>query len=342
MNKSRLLAELLHKSGGTRGLNLYWGANRLTVLAYHRIIDWQTPDFTDYEPVVSASPELFERQMEYVAQNFNVIDLDSLQAYLFNNKPLPKRPLLITFDDGYLDNYLNAYPVLKRYGFPAVIFLISSRMDNPSRLWWDECGYCFRFTQKTDAVLPLIGEQSWTTLEDRRSVREQLMRRLKQIPDEAKQEAVQQMREALAVESDNEKLFMNWDQVREIVGNGISCQPHTVTHPIMTRVSFEEQKRQLVESRARVRAETGLAADAFAYPNGRLEDYNAETMQALREAGYTTAFTLSPGPIPLEEARRYPLQVRRVYLGHKDTFEIFAVKVMGLEAILERTPYLQG
>jgi hypothetical protein len=209
-------------------------------------------------------------------------------------------------------------------------------------LWWDECGYCFRFTKKTGAVLPLIGEQSWTTSEDRRLVREQLMRRLKQIPDEQKQEAVQQMREVLGVEPDNAKLFMNWDQVREIVANGISCQPHTVTHPIMTRISFEEQKRQLAESRARVRDETGLRADAFAIPNGSPADYNKETLQALRETGYTTAFTLSPGPVPSEEARRYPLQIRRVYLGHKDTFEIFAVKVMGLEAILERTPYLQG
>ncbi|MFN8373162.1 MAG: hypothetical protein U0694_09850 [Anaerolineae bacterium] len=91
-----------------------------------------------------------------------------------------------------------------------------------------------------------------------------------------------------------------------------------------------------------MREETGLTADAFAIPNGTPADYSRETLQALRETGYTTAFTLSPGPVPAEEARRFPLQIKRVYLGHKDTFEIFAVKVMGLEAILERAPYLQG
>ncbi len=342
MNKSKFLAEVLHKSGGTRGLDLLWGANRLTVLGYHRIIDWHAPDFRDYEPVVSASPELFEREMAYVGENFNVIDLDALQAYLFENKSLPERPMLITFDDGYLDNYQNAFPVLKKYGFPAVIFLVTSRMENPTRLWWDECGYCFRFTEKTSAMLPLIGEQELSTPEERKRAREQLMRQLKLIPEEAKQEAMQQMREALDIESDSECLFMSWDQVRELVANGVSCQPHTINHPIMTRISLEEQKRQLAESRARLRDETGLKADAFAFPNGSPADYSAETLQALRDTGYTTAFTLSPGPIPSEEARRYPLQIRRVYLGHKDTFEIFAVKVMGLEAILERTPYLQG
>jgi peptidoglycan/xylan/chitin deacetylase (PgdA/CDA1 family) len=342
MNKTKFLAEVLHKSGATRGLDLWWGAHRLTVLAYHRIIDWRAPDFKDYEPVVSASPELFAQEMAFVAENFNVIDLETLQGYLFDDKPLPERPLLITFDDGYLDNYQNAYPILKKHAFPAVIFLVSSRMDNPVRLWWDECGYCFRFTKKTSATLPLIGEHSLASPEEKKAAREQLMRRLKQIPEEAKQEAMRALREALAVEPDKTQHFMSWGQVREIVANGISCQPHTVNHPIMTRISFEEQKRQLAESRARIIDETGQKADAFAIPNGTPADYSKDTLRALRETGYTTAFTLSPGPIPAEEARRYPLQIRRVYLGHKDTFEIFAVKVMGLEAILERTPYLQG
>ncbi|NWF71322.1 MAG: polysaccharide deacetylase family protein [Chloroflexi bacterium] len=343
MKKAHLLAEVLHKVGLTRGLNVFWGRDRLTVLAYHRIIEWDTPEFRDYEPVVSATPAMFEQQMTFVAEHFNVIDLAALQAYLFDNKPLPERPLLITFDDGYLDNYQNAYPVLKKHGFPAVIFLVTSRMDDPARLWWDVCGYAFRATRKNSAALPYIGQQPLASAAERRAARELLMLHLKHIPDEQKQAEMQQLCAALDVSLPaDERLFVTWDQVRELVANGIACQPHTVTHPIMTRVSYDEQKRQLTEARARIIDETGQKADAFAYPNGAPGDYDAATLRALRETGYSTAFTLTSGPMSSSAARRHPLQIKRVYLGYRDSFEVFALKTMGLEAFIDRAPFVPG
>ncbi|MFN8373163.1 MAG: polysaccharide deacetylase family protein [Anaerolineae bacterium] len=75
-------------------------------------------------------------------------------SYLFNNKPLPERPLLITFDDGYLDNYQNAYPILKKRRVSAVIFLVSSGMEDPARV----CGGIDAAT-----VLPLHAENQCGT-----------------------------------------------------------------------------------------------------------------------------------------------------------------------------------
>src|SRR5215212_2664577 len=108
MNKKSLFSLIMCKSGATALLDKVWGPNRLTVLAYHRIVDVNTPGFDHYQSNVSASPIMFERQMAYVAKNFNVIDLARLQAFIQHGEPLPERPMLITFDDGYLDNYTNA------------------------------------------------------------------------------------------------------------------------------------------------------------------------------------------------------------------------------------------
>src|SRR5262249_33831995 len=144
------------------------------------------------QPNVSASPAMFARQVAYVAKHFNVIDLAALREFIQLGRPLPSRPLLITFDDGYLDNYSNAYPVLRQYGLPAVIFLVTDWIGTPTIPWWDECAYLFQHTTTTHAVLPLIGERSLAVPDQRIAARDALMRALKQVPESQKQAAMQQ------------------------------------------------------------------------------------------------------------------------------------------------------
>lgn len=332
MSKKQMAAQWLMRLGGVPALNAYWGKQRLTVLAYHRVIEYERDDFADYLPVVTATPAMFEQQMAFVRDHFNVISVWDLHAALTQGAALPDNPLLITFDDGYLDNYENAYPILKRFGFPAVIFLTTSRMDDPSPLWWDAVARYFYHTEKTEADLPIIGH---TVIEKgRRGVLDDLLAELKKVPEDEKLAAVEAIRGALDVtDPDNTPLFMNWAQVRELIENGVACQAHTVTHPIMTRISIEEQRRQLAEARDKIQTETGQQVVSFAYTNGTKADYSLETMTALRETGYDMAFTLAPGPMRWEQVQAHPLQIRRVYLGYQDTYEVFVAKVMGVPAI---------
>jgi peptidoglycan/xylan/chitin deacetylase (PgdA/CDA1 family) len=340
MSRRQQVAKILRASGGLNLINRYWGKQRLTVLAYHRIIEWNTPTFADYEPVVSATPSMFEQQMAYIAKHFNVIRLAQLQNFLFHNEPLPEHPLLITFDDGFTDNYDFAFPILKKFGFPAVIFLVTSRMTNPTRPWWDEVAYAFHHTRLATADLPLIGKQAWASESERKSVREMLIQRLKIVPEAQKLEAVANTSQHLEVAPSQDKLFISWEQVRELVANDVACQPHTVTHPIMTRISSQEVHQQLAQAKADIERETQQTANAFAYPNGTPSDFDKTTMQILRDVGYNTAFTLVAGPMRAKEAQQHPLQIKRVYLGNRDSLDIYASKVMGVPALLDKTPYL--
>lgn len=337
MSKRQTLARFLRRSGGTRVLDWFWGKQRLTVLAYHRINDIADPNFLGYPPIVSATPQMFDQQMAFVAQQFNVITLHALKRFVLNSEPLPAKPLLITFDDGYLDNYQHAFPILRRYGFPAVLFLVSDSMDNPTKpLWWDACALHFQATQETRADLPLLGMREFKTVQQRHTVLDELIGELKTLSEPDKQQAVQQTAEVLGIASDKEypPFFVTWDQVREMVAGGIDCQPHTVTHPIMTRVTPTEAHRQLAESKGRIEKETDQATFAFAYPNGLSTDYNASTLRSLRELDYTLAFTLAPGPIRGHAVRANPLEINRVYLGRLDTLDLFVMKVMGVPALL--------
>jgi hypothetical protein len=97
--------------------------NGLTILTYHSISN-------EIEPDETVTPEEFERQLQYVEENYKVIPLEEAIEYLQTDIEKVSGSIVITFDDGYSDNYYNAYPLLKKHNFPATIFLISDFIKN--------------------------------------------------------------------------------------------------------------------------------------------------------------------------------------------------------------------
>ncbi|SDE87163.1 polysaccharide deacetylase family protein [Sporomusa acidovorans] len=102
------------------------------ILNYHKV--------DNFYHALSVSPQEFEEQMAYLAKNgFTTITPDQLMAYLNHDRELPEKPIIITFDDGYLDNYTNAYPVMKKYGFTATIFLVTNLVGHDERfMTWEQ------------------------------------------------------------------------------------------------------------------------------------------------------------------------------------------------------------
>lgn len=335
---------LAHDLGLLRALDGFWGRHRLTVLAYHRICDPHTPGFDGFAPNVSATPEQFARQMDFIRLRFSVIDLATLHRHVMQGEPLPPRPLLLTFDDGYLDNYTNAFPILRERGLPAVFFLVTSWIGGDHRPWWDRCAHAFAHSPRTRATLPIVGEQDLTPGQPRRRAQKTLIRALKSLSEADKDRALMDAFNALGVipEQGDAPLFFDWDTARELSANGISCQPHTVSHPILTRVSPEAARREIAESCARIAAELGQPALAFAYPNGTARDYNAEIMQQLHALNVPLGFTLIPGPVRLQQVQRHALELPRIFIIHRDNAARFIVKLMGVPALLSRRRFVAG
>mgnify|MGYP006421540201 FL=1 len=105
------------------GYNSKTNKKRLTILTYHSINDEINPDET-------VTPEEFEKQLQYIKENYKVISLEDAVEYLQTDIKKISDSIVITFDDGYSDNYHNAYPLLKKHNFPATIFLISDLIDD--------------------------------------------------------------------------------------------------------------------------------------------------------------------------------------------------------------------
>lgn len=110
---------------------------KIPILLYHYI--GENPNPNDFvRDKLSTSAYVFEKQLNYLAKNdYTPISLDIFYKSLSNPNILPKKPIILTFDDGYIDFYYNAYPILKKYNFKAVVFVPTALIGRPAYLTWD-------------------------------------------------------------------------------------------------------------------------------------------------------------------------------------------------------------
>jgi peptidoglycan/xylan/chitin deacetylase (PgdA/CDA1 family) len=332
----RRILDAGRRTGAYRIAGGWYGPGRLTVLAYHRVVDRTVPEFATYRRNVSASPEAFAAQMDFVERQFNVVGLGDVTEWLAGGVSLPSRPLLITFDDGYRDNLVHAWPELRRRRLPMVLFLTTGPPDTGGALHWDVAAYCFRHTRRTEALLPVVGRRSWRTEAERDGVLDEFIATIKRHPDGRLRSAIGQLPDRLEVDVPAdafEGVYLNWSEIREMAEQGVAVGAHTIDHPILSRLDPEAAAAQVIGCRDRIAAELGRVPEGFAYPNGLPGDYDETVVDAVRKAGFRAAFTLSPGPARAGEARRAPWEIRRVYVGAKDHLSRFAAKLSGLARV---------
>jgi len=308
----------------------------LTVLNYHRIDDPSHEDFDTFLPNISATPSDFALQMDYVSQRYNVISSADLVAFVKGKQKLPARAAIITFDDGYYDNYTKAFPVLKARNLPAIIFLTTDFIGTGKPFYWDLIAYCFHHTKLEKVELPYLGSQGLVDESTRTAVMHAWIGILKKIGESEKLKIVEQLPEMMNVRVPDDtfkNIMMSWSNAREMSENGIEIAGHTVSHPILTRVSLEEASRELINCKRHIEDQINKRVLSFAYPNGQPADFNEELIKRVQQAGFEVAFTLLPGPMRNADVLKNPFSIRRVFLSYRDTFPRFVAKLAGIDRI---------
>jgi peptidoglycan/xylan/chitin deacetylase (PgdA/CDA1 family) len=328
-------AALLTRAGAVRALDAAWGPRRLTVLAYHRILEWPDPAFAFAPELISATPAAFAHQMDWVARRFEVVGLDDVLAFVDGERPLPPRPLLVTFDDGYRDVADHALPVLRARGLPAVVFVVTGAVGRSPLMWWDECSHLFHAAPARAVRLPSGARADLGDGGLRERLRAAAVQELKMMDAPGRTAALTALRDALGVQSaPTPPSFVDWADLAEMAAAGVACQPHTETHPILARIPIGEARREIAASAREVAGRTGRPSVALAYPNGERGDYDGAVIAALRGAGIRMAFTMRPGPASPAAARRSPHEIPRIGVGRWDDMRSFALKVMGLARVM--------
>jgi peptidoglycan/xylan/chitin deacetylase (PgdA/CDA1 family) len=258
---------------------------RYQILVYHRVGDVGDPF------VFAVPPSVFEAHVRYLRRHFHLMPLTDLLVAAARRE-VPPRALAITFDDGYEDLYTYAYPILRRHGVPATIYLTTGLMDADEGMWNDRVGAAIRDTaaEVLDAVpgcppLPLM------TQAQRLQALEGTLRVLKARAPLERDRLVASVQRALGVAAAGSPRLLRWRQVEEMGAAGIDFGAHTATHPVLSVLPAAEAEREIAEPKRIIEDRLQRPALHFAYPNGRPEDFTGETKRLVRTAGFASAAT---------------------------------------------------
>jgi len=269
------------------------------ILLYHQVTDevnqsWSLGPVALYD---------FENQIRYLCQRYEVVSLDKLGQSIQEGKALSQRTAVITFDDGYKGNYLHAYPILKKYNVPATIFLATGYIGTGNMFWTDKVRYIILNTPLETLNLGKLGTYSLKNSSDRLQASSQVVSTLKQLPEQIKNVTVKKLTRVSEVDipiSLEEKYTLSWEEVREMSDNGIDFGAHTVMHPLLTRISLEQARYEITQSKREIEHRLGKPVVAFSYPFGGLGEFKAETTKLVKEAGFRYAVTSIPRMVTLK------------------------------------------
>jgi peptidoglycan/xylan/chitin deacetylase (PgdA/CDA1 family) len=298
------LTELSH---GVRS----WKAYDLPILAYHRVRDFDAQYEFDLD-LVSATPAQFRWQVDYVRKHFAPIRLADLVGFLDEGRPLPRNAILITFDDGFLDNYETAFPILKDVGVPATFFVSTGYIGGTATFWFDEVYHIILTTREKRIAIVDGPVLEFNDREERRRAAASLLRQMKKVDNANRLAWIDALRKAtgvgLPLKGSPDSRVMNWEQIREMSSQGMDIASHTVTHPILSQVSNEQLTRELVDSKKAIANETGIEPCVLAYPVGGPAIVTPGVVNAVREAGYRAAVAYFQGVNRRSALSRYALR----------------------------------
>lgn len=276
-----------------------------SVIMYHYV---RNVHETKYPRLKACSLGKFEKQMDYLSKNSNVISLNDYVSYLDGNVDIPQNSTVLSFDDGLKDHYENVFPILKSKGFSATFFPITSCMDQ----------FKVPIVQKVQFLLAELGsiafanefnssiKNKFPELYHKFKVTDAFNEKTKRRWDDVltsnlkynigsldfdiKDIVVGNIFNKIFKEEDSfcRELYMNYDEMKEMLEHKMTFGGHTHTHPILSTLDKENQRYELRKSKQILEKNLGTEIKLFSYPNGR---FNEDTLKLLKDEKYSCALS---------------------------------------------------
>jgi peptidoglycan/xylan/chitin deacetylase (PgdA/CDA1 family) len=282
----------------------------LIILNYHRV---GNADETPFDSgVFSATAEEFDSQIAYLKRRFHMATLEEVFAMMDGDVPRGTS-VLITFDDGYLDNYTVAFPILHSHGVQAVFFLPTAFIGTEKLPWWDVIAYIVKQSVKKRIHLEYPEPANFDLARDGgKRVSMQILRLFTQAAVRDPERFLADLEKVCEVprpKGGAERCFLDWDEARDMQQNGMAFGSHTHSHEILTKLSPALQREEVRCSREILERELNRRVDILAYPVGLKHCFSADTVSALEQMGYRAAFSFyggsnRPGKIQPFDVRR--------------------------------------
>jgi peptidoglycan/xylan/chitin deacetylase (PgdA/CDA1 family) len=304
--------QVLHSTGAFGALR-HLRRHAAVVVCYHGVMPG-ADDRYDYLHNNFVAASAFERHLVWLSSRYRLVPLAQLISAFDRDQPLPPRAATITFDDGFANNYRVAFPILRRMGISATIFLTTGKIGIAgAQLWTERVKRAIFLSDRSTVAVDLGGVKTFELKgpHARERIARTILGDLKRAPLAMRDEWMERvehafgaapLRPADAMRYD----FLTWSEVREMAAAGIEFGSHTVTHPILTTLTDAQLRDELTESKRTIESELGRECYSFAYPNGGYADFGAREMAALETAGYRCAFSLE-GHLVHHGAHRFAL-----------------------------------
>ena len=316
------------------------------ILLYHRIAEVDDDIMSDPFSL-SVSPSNFTKHLAVLREMWNPISLRELVRTLQDGK-FPKRPVALTFDDGYKDNLYRVKPLLEHYQIPATIFVIAGYIGHEREFWWDELvrlltnldeypeqlrlmiqGRSYEWELNSGGVKRRFFSDRFIdrhTVNPRLRLLRTLYKLLRPLVDDERQSVLEDLHQWRATRSGS-RIFhaaLSQKEVRQLADGGlIEIGSHTMTHPVLATLPLELRKQEILQSKIYLEELLGRPVTAFSYPYGSSTDYKSESVNIVRQAGFEYACAMETG-IAWHGSDRF--QLPRLWVRNWDE-ETFARKL---------------
>lgn len=290
------------------------------VLIYHRVKN------LDSDPqMLAVSPQNFEKQIAFLKENFNVISLQELIRCL-SLKTIPDQSVVITFDDGYADNLLEASPILMKFDVPATIFVSSGMIETEYEFWWDSLDDIFLSdvpNTRRELEIEIDGTYyKWIiqNFEEANTVYYKLHALIKTLPRGLRDIKIDELYNWSGKQRKQRPshAVLSKAQLKKLASlNGIEIGAHTVSHPRLSNETVQLQREEIANSKNDLEQLIGREINSFSYPFGAHEDFTDASAFLVQECGYTcglaniqeTVFkTTNPYRIPRRLVRNWDIE----------------------------------
>jgi peptidoglycan/xylan/chitin deacetylase (PgdA/CDA1 family) len=263
---------------------VYWASphflsrvtGKVVLLMYHRVVPRAEVVSTYVQPGMYVTPETFERHLQFLTAHFDLLTFRELLArWDAGGWNETARYCVVTFDDGWIDNYQYAYPLLRRYGVPATVFLPTALTGSNDWLWSDRLGDLLRRRARGRP-------EEWDSL----------IERAKDLSEDDREDLIGRIAVEVGAAAPAGRRFVNWDEVADMSCHGIAFGSHSSSHANLTRLSDTALEHELREPLEVFRRWGVNHVPVLAYPNG---DHTDAVVAAARAAGYRAAVTVRRG-----------------------------------------------
>lgn len=283
------------------------------VLLYHRVT------VLDSDPqLLAVTPDNFREQMTFLKSNFPVLRFEDEWSDV-------KEPsVVVTFDDGYADNALEALPILEEVEVPATFFVSTGSIEGEREFWWDEIERIILgkgpFPKSFILVDSFYGREWLTTdISQRHEMYQDMYLLMKKIENSRKKDWLRQLRDWTIVKEEGRETHraMTIAELCKLDQSQLATVgAHTITHSQLSALSPQQQREEIFGSKKQLESWVGHEVKVFSYPFGAKSDYNRESVRICKEAGFSKAISnfsgqvhrwTDPYQIPRQLVRNWPL-----------------------------------